>query len=126
MFSVTVMIGSASWRLLYQKEENAVRDFNSLEQMRQDKTQHFNGHPQLLLTDDYGQKALVIRESLHGAMFEDMEKTKQATIEFMLHNARIETKARQTAETDPVLRAGRPQHGPAIIQPMPMMHNGRG
>ena len=119
MFSLSVIFATQSLRLLYQKEESARRDFDLVQAaMKRDKTTQFSAHDAIELTDDFGQKLQVKADSLHGQMFEDLERTKLANIEYALHGARTQAGAQRAAEADPTLRATRMGQGPAIISPM--------
>lgn len=119
MFSISVLVANQSLRMLYQKEENAQRDFNLIQAaMKRDKTTQFSAHDTIDLVDDFGQKLQVRADSLHGQMFEDLERTKLANIEYALHGARTQAGAQRAAESDPALRATRAVQGPSIISPM--------
>lgn len=119
MFSLSIVFATQSWRLLYQKDENAKRDYDLVTAvLAADKTTGFNAHSTITLVDDYGQTIFIKAESLHGVMFENLDQTKMANIEYALHGARTQAAAQQRAEGDPALRAGRAPHGPAIISPM--------
>lgn len=119
MYSLSIVLGSMSWRLLYTKEENARRDFQLVQSaISRDKTMQFSAHDKIDLTDDYGQEMTANARSLHGAMLEDLDKTKVGNVEFALHGARANVDAQKRAESDPVLRSSRTmQHAP-IISPM--------
>lgn len=103
MFSITFVIGGGfiSWRLLFQSEENARKAWTAAHE-----AYHRNGLAvgRLELTDDFGQELNVVAQDLHGCMLEDMTKSQLATIEIMLHNARVQSKANSRAAGDPALR----------------------
>lgn len=111
MFCINVALGSTSWRLLFREEKNAETAFELLNPTV--------GFPKQI-RDDFGQKLLLASDgSVHAVMFEDLDQTKMAHIEMALHQARTQNAAQKMAATDPALRAGSNQAGPAIISPMP-------
>lgn len=119
MYSLSIVFGSVSWRLLYSKEENAFRDYNSVTgAILKDKTQQFTAHISVELVDDFGQKICVSTNSLHGCMLEDLDKTRVGNVEFALHGLRANVDAQKRAESDPMLRASRNMQHTPIISPM--------
>lgn len=111
MFCITVALGNVSWRLVYKDEERAREIWETLSKISPEpKTA-------LKFEDDFGQCLVGIFDSIHGLMFEDLEKSALADIELRLHNARIQAKAQKLASADPSLRP--PMMGnPAILNPM--------
>ena len=67
------------------------------------------------MTDDFGQTAVIDKDSVHGILLEDMDLVEEARIYRSLANARGEVKARQRAQTDPVIRTA--NQGPSVLQP---------
>jgi hypothetical protein len=122
MFSLTIVFGPGPmvWTLMYKTEETA-RAHRDFLQGKEDTC--------LRLTDDFGQEAELVRSSIHGTMFEDMEISKLAHIERALHQARTKVKADELAQADPVIRSAAMRQGGAILQPampgMPFQQNGR-
>ena len=116
MFCVNIAMGNASWRLLFKDEEKARAVFDSLK-------------PQPLSTktvraeDDYGQLCEITIESIHGLMFEDLEKAKMANVELFLHQQRVQAMATKAAQSDPGLRAASMMNGPRVLDPMGMQRN---
>lgn len=108
MFGVTVFIGNGMWGLLYQTEEKAQAAFDQLSSPTGSGT----------LIDDFGHQMRVNVNSLHGAVLEDLNKSKLAHCERALHQQRTQVKAAQMSEADPVIKAARAMTGPAIINPM--------
>lgn len=118
MHSLTISFGPTAqmWRLLFKDS---------------DPSAHFQGllhsappNGLLEITDDFGQRAAFKINDIHAWMVEDMQKSQLAYIEFSLHNARMQAKGQEMAESDQVLRATRARQGPGIISPM-MGGNGR-
>ena len=108
MHSVTVVFGPASLRFMFRSKEKA----EALRSFRCD-------HPtqDLLIDDDFGQHAEIRAASIHGVIIEDMDQSRLAGIELMLHNARIQASAQSRAQSDTQLRAA--HRGPAVISPVP-------
>ena len=110
MFCINVALGSTSWRLLFRDEEKANETFGFINAPREDG---------IIVCDDFGQRlSLLNHKSVHGVMFEDLDQTKAAHIEMALHQARTQNAAQKLAASDPALRAGATNAGPAIISPM--------
>ena len=109
MFCINVALGSTSWRLLFKDEDKATEAFNVLDA---------RANADLRVADDFGQVLVAHVDSMHGVMFEDLDQTKLAHIEMALHQARTQNAAQKMAASDPSLRAGVNQAGPAIISPM--------
>ena len=109
MFSITIALGNVSWRLLYRDEEKAQQAF--------ELTRHRDGAI-IFLEDDFGQKVYFPLSSLHGALFEDLEKMKMAHVETALHNARLQAMANKAAQADPGLRASAMSSSPGVLTPM--------
>lgn len=111
MFSITIALGNAQWRLLFKTEESATKFFSLL-----------NGGTEsdvIEVLDDFGQRAVLRRGTIQGYLFEDMAQSKLAHIELMLHNAHTQAAATMRAQQEPALRAMRSgQAGPSVIMPM--------
>jgi hypothetical protein len=111
MFAVNLALGNTVWRLLFKDEEKAKFVFNELK-------------PQPLATktvraeDDFGQICEVTVESVHGLMFEDLDRSKLANVELYLHQKRTEHMAMKSAQSDPGLRASSMMNGPQVLSPM--------
>ena len=116
MFCVNIAMGNASWRLLYRDEEKAKAVFDALK-------------PQPLSTktvraeDEFGQVCEITIESIHGLMFEDLEKAKMANVELFLHQQRTSAMAQKAAQSDAGLRASSMMNGPRVLDPMGMPRN---
>lgn len=110
MFSLTIYFGPAAtmWTLMWRDEETARAAFTHAQ----------NREPNsLILTDEFGQCCDIERADIRGVMFEDMEKSKLAHIERALYQSRMQAKAAEMAQNDPVLRAARFQQGPSTLVP---------
>ena len=125
MFSITISFGPGPvlWRLLFQTEEKAVTAMEQISSLEQNRSLHEHGaamgyRKAILLTDDFGQQALIERDQVHGVMFEDMTKSQLGNCEYTLHQARGQAKAQDMAGNDAMLRAHRSKQGPSVITPM--------
>lgn len=111
MHLLTVVFGPASVSWLFQKEELANSIFSQIEQAKKDKTA-------VAFTDEFGQRAVLDGASIYGLLIEDMEKSKLARVEHMLHNTRVQSLANKMAQSDPALKAAMLSQGPAMLSPM--------
>jgi len=110
MYSLSIALGPTVWMLLFNNEDSAKKQELSLEQARATNTL-------ASLKDDFGQTLNVAPGSLHGWIFEDMDATKMAHCERMLHSARVQGQAQRMAESDPALRMGMQTRSPQMISP---------
>jgi hypothetical protein len=103
--SVTVVFGPASLQFLFKSKER-VAQFRAFR----------SDHPtqDLVFDDDFGQHAEIRAASIHGILIEDLDVSKLAGIEKMLHNTRIQHGAQQRANSDPAFKRA----GPAVLTPM--------
>jgi hypothetical protein len=96
MFSLTIAFGEtpAMWRLLFKTEEAAK------------KGQSLLGTAEACcsIADDFGQTCTLEAGAVCGWMLEDLDQSKQAGVEMMLHNARTQAQAQAQARTEPALR----------------------
>ena len=120
MFSLTIVFGSPAvpWTLLFNSKEAADAAF---ENYKSSKTTSFNGE-NFMQKDDFEQDVCIARTSLHGAMLEDMDKSKLAAIERGLHQHKTHIAAQKRGQQDPEIQAyARMQQmgggGPAVLQP---------
>lgn len=111
MYSLTIAIGPTMWSLLFHNEENAKKQEAAI-------TTGMNTAMQFGVQDDFGQKLQAIPGSVHGWMLENLDETKMAHCERMLHQTRTQSQAQRMAESDPTLRLGQQLRGPAMISPM--------
>ena len=107
MHSITVIVGSASLRFLFKSKEKA-------ETFKNFKTDHPT--QDLHIDDDFGQHGEFKATSIHGVLIEDMDVSKLAAVEIMLHNTRIQATAQHRAQSDSQLRSA--QQGPRVLSPM--------
>ena len=116
MFCVNIALGSTVWRLLY-KEEGAALD--TYMQLRNVPTSADLGTDLgITVSDDYGQQLSVVHTSMHGIMFEDLDKAKMANVELFLHQQRVQAMATKAAQSDPGLRASSMMNGPGVLTPL--------
>jgi len=113
MFSLTVMLGSGQFRLMYKTEEAAVAAFAAVSSAALPMNA---GNFQL--RDDFGQQLEGKHASIHGHLLEDLDQSKLAAIELMLNNARIQNGAMKQAQSDPALRVGVAHSQTPILTPM--------
>ena len=107
MFAVNIALGNTVWRLLFKDEEKAQAAFIV-----------FNRKVEpIKVEDDFGQICSVERSSIHGVMFEDLDKAKMANVELFLHQQRVQNMAQKAAQSDPGLRASSMMNGPSVLTP---------
>jgi hypothetical protein len=104
MYSLTIAFGEtpAMWRLLFKTEEAAL------------SATALASIDSFSITDDYGQTCK-IRGLAIGLMLEDLDQSKQAGAEMMLHNARTQAMAQTIARQEPALRSA--GQGPSVFVP---------
>jgi hypothetical protein len=104
---MTVVFGPTSLGFLFKTKEKADAHRN----FRTD-------HPtqDLIIDDDFGSHAEIKAMSIHGIIIEDLDVSKLANVEMMLHEARSRSSAQHRAQSDPALRAVR--QGPSVLTPM--------
>lgn len=107
MFSLTIAFGEkpAMWRLLF-KTENAANEACKV----------VAAFPSFEISDDFGQTLFIASSSLQGWMLEDLDQSKLAGAEMMLHNARTQAQAQAQARQEPALRAAG-GGGPSVFVP---------
>ena len=108
MFSLTLAVGTHSWRLLYRDADKAMRAYKHAANVEGD----FD------FEDEFGQKVVVKAGELIGACLEDLDKSKMGLVEMALHQARTQNAATAAAQADPSLRAMRQNAGSPILSPM--------
>jgi hypothetical protein len=116
MFSLTVVFGPAAAQsvLLFKSKESLDA---ALQNYRSDRTTTFE-RADFSASDDFGQTIQLKRTSIHGVMAEDMEISKLAYIERVLHQNRTHARAEQMAAEDPVLKTARMRSaGAAMLSP---------
>jgi hypothetical protein len=108
MYSLTIAFGEtpAMWRLLFKTEEAAC--------IAQSVVTGEAGS--FVITDDFGQTCGFKASDIVGHMLEDLDQSKLAGVEMMLHNARTQAAAQTIARTEPALRAVG-QQGPSVFVP---------
>jgi len=114
MHLLTIVFGPSPtpWALLFEKTEAADRALIDL------KTAKAANAGTVDIVDDFGQRAIIEVQTIHGFMLEDMEQSKLAHIERGLHQARTQARANQMAQGDPVLKNAAMMQGPAMLSPM--------
>lgn len=111
MFCITIAMGNTAWRLMYKSEEKATEHFAIL-------VDPDSPTGEIKLKDDYGQICAIRVSSIHGFMFEDLEKSKLANVELFLHQQRVQNMAQKAAQSDPGLRASSLMGSPRVLDPM--------
>lgn len=126
MFSLTIALGSITWRLMFVKEDTAVNAYHRLVGETTDIDP-------ISIEDDFGQTLCARRMSISGFMLEDLDKSALAAIEMGLHQTRTQIKGQQMADADQVIKQARARQNMGVLAPgmgSPMMGgfpmNGRG
>jgi len=106
MFSISIVFGpnATAWRLLY-KEEASFENAKTAVQNR--------AGAHLTLTDDFGQIASINGDEIIATMAEDMDASRLASIELMLHQFRTQKDAERRAQAEPGMRTATP-----VLTPM--------
>ncbi len=109
MFSLTISFGNpmTMWTLMFRAEETA----NAASAIMHGED------PKISINDDFGQTINIERKQIHGWISENMDLSMLAHVQRALHQARMQAKGAEAAETDPVLRAARYRQGPAVLAP---------
>lgn len=110
MFAVNVALGNTCWRLLFKTEEKAKLAFENLKPLAINTAT-------ITVEDDFGQMCSAVASSIHGLMFEDLDKAKMANVALYIHQQHVQLMATKAAQADPALRASSIMNGPAIHQP---------
>lgn len=109
MFSLSIMLDSGQWRLLFKAEETLDKAWQQVTSADGDWQN---------IQDDFGQLVFLKRSAIRGALREDLNQSKLAAVELTLHDARIRAKATQAAQTDPAIREASRVPGPSVLTPM--------
>lgn len=112
MFSLSVVIGSASLALLFTSEEKANAAYSNIQSMA-------IGQP-FEIADDFGHRIYMTQKPA-AAVLEDMNKSALAHQERALHEAKIRANIQKAAQTNPGLREAFRPPTPGIL---PMMGGG--
>lgn len=111
MFCVNVALGNTCWRLLFKTEEKAKAAFDNLKPLPMNTGT-------VVVEDDFGQVCSATSGSVHGLMFEDLEKAKMANVELQLYQQRVQSMVTKAIQSDPGLRGGLAMGGPPVLTPM--------
>lgn len=136
MFTLSVVFGNASVGFVFKTQEAAEKAAEALSTKppafaasagldslpmnnRREQLQQIS-EPNLrlgsiLIEDDFGQRGTFNLNSVHGVILEDMERTKVARSEQMVHQMKCQMLARKLSSADPALRM---MNSPAMIDPM--------
>lgn len=107
MFSVSIMLASGQFRLMFRTEDALNAAVTILDTgIEQQKAVH--------AADDFGQGFVGIPVAM---LVEDMDKSQGAAIELALHNARMNKKATTLAQSDSALKQTMIGQ-PGIVSPM--------
>ena len=115
MFSLNISLGNLSWRLLYKNKETAeaaIEDYGRAQHNYGAGITHHWIH-----SDDFGQTINLDLRCNPSSMLEDLDKTKLAHIELMLHAERTKVLFTKMAQSDPGLRASNMMTTP-ILNPV--------
>lgn len=108
MFTLSVVFGHASIGFMFKTKEaaeNADAILNMSVSMGGTAT----------IVDDFGQRGSFKPASIHGVILEDMDQSKLARAEQMVHQALTQAVAQNLAKAKPELRVN---NTPAVINPM--------
>ena len=109
MYSLSIHFGTTIiWTFLFKDKERAeVAYFEAIN----------DNNAEARIEDDYGQRASINRENLHGVMLEDMNLLEEAVIQRSLFQARTQAKYNDRAKTDATIRAAMSRQQPSMITP---------
>lgn len=95
MFSITVALADTQivWTFMYKTKESADVAWKPLPDTGS-----------IIITDDFGQQAVIQPEHIAGSLMEDLDQSKMAHIERSLHVERVKVAAQRAAQADPVLK----------------------
>lgn len=120
MFSLTLAVANSTWSFLYKSAANAsINAENINKALRALTATDFSPQTSIEITDDFEQTAIIRVSSLHGFVFEDLDKTQFAHIERSLHVQRMQLEGNRMAEADPKLRHAvmAARQGPQVLTP---------
>lgn len=124
MLQITILLpGPVAWALLFKTEAVATEAFAKLVGPQLSPNGGIIEDPTVLIDDEYGHCFLGKLEDVKGVLFEDMTKSKQATIERNLHNLHVQADYTRVVQADPKLKVAAMQQGPAVHSPF--MNGGR-
>lgn len=116
MYLISVLVGRAQplvWGLLFKDEHNAMAALGRLRDMGD-----------IDVADDHGQRLCAKGGDIGPIMFEDMDKSREATVTRAVHDQKVRATAIQRMQADPALRSIATMNGgPAMLNPVGM---GRG
>ena len=98
MISLSIVFGPASggaWGFMFQNKRNAdvvLEEYNT------------GTAAKISIADDFGQRAVIVRNSIYGILIEDMDIAADAVIERSLHQARTQVRANNKSATDSLLK----------------------
>lgn len=121
MYSISVIVGSTAWALMYKTPEHAEEARTALRALWDQPVITMGGVPptsSILVTDDFGQELAVDAKSLCGWLFEDMDQSKLAHCERILHQQRLQIHAQKMGQADQTIRTAQMMNGPAMIDPI--------
>lgn len=108
MYSLTIHFGpnALQWQFLF-KEKERLESYLTIFEM---KVAFID------IADDFGQKANIRMDTVHGWLVEDIDLMEEARIQRSLADARAQAKLQQRARTDTVIRSA--QTGAPVLTPM--------
>jgi len=114
MYNLTIHFGpnAVAWSFLFKNEEKARSIFNNVV-FAIEKEGSIGG----VITDDYGQSAVIAGGNIHGVLLEDTELGTEARILRGLDQARGQSRAQERAASDPELQQMLRNQGPSVITP---------
>lgn len=116
MFSLTIAVGNGQWAFLFRSKDAAKKAASDAGDRNR-----MNESPLVLIDDDFGQRATLVRSAIVGVLFEDLNLTKDAAVERSLYNARGQAELQRRASSDAALKLA---SGSGLMQGMPHRMNG--
>lgn len=120
MYLLSIAFGPTVVGFMFKTKETANKATMNLAtfQPSKDPTQRGN---YAVIEDDFGMTATIMQASYHGSILEDLDQSKMARAEQMVHQSRCQNLAAKIATSDPALRT---MGSPAVITPHGMSPNG--
>jgi hypothetical protein len=113
MHCLSVALGNVVWAMMFHNEEDARKAYMSARPATA-VTDHFR-KTEIEMVDDFGQTLMVPVHEVKGLLLEDLDKTKLAHVERLIHNQHTQIAAQKRWQADPAARAA--AMGPAVLTP---------
>lgn len=116
MYLISVLVGRAQplvWALMFKDENNAMAALGRLRDMGD-----------IDVADDHGQRLCAKGGDIGPIMFEDMDKSREASIVRTLNDQKVRAMCVSRMQADPAFRTAAMAGGPSILSPMNGMGRG--